>query len=81
MTHFVILPFCEVVTLGGSVKSNLERWSKKKLGEAKRKWLGELPSVLWSYRSTPRKASKETPFSMAFETKVLMLVKERHPLV
>ncbi len=26
---------------------------KKRLGEAKGKWPGELPSVLWSYRTTP----------------------------
>ncbi|XP_027075861.2 uncharacterized protein [Coffea arabica] len=29
-------------------------------------WVEELPSVLWSYRTTPRSATQETPFSLTY---------------
>ena len=35
---------------------------KKKLDDAKGKWVEELPHVLWTYRTTPRKSTEETPF-------------------
>ena len=39
---------------------------KKRLDDAKRRWVEELPHVLWTYRTTPRKSTKETPFSMRY---------------
>ena len=39
---------------------------KKKLDDAKGKWVEELPHVLWTYRTTPRRSTKETPFSMTY---------------
>ena len=41
---------------------------KKRLENAKRKWVEELPNVLWAYRTTPRRSTGETPYSMTFET-------------
>ena len=35
---------------------------KKRLDEAKGKWMDELPHVLWAYRTTPRRSMSETPF-------------------
>ena len=35
---------------------------KKKLNDAKGKWVEELPHVLWMYRTTPRRSIGETPF-------------------
>ncbi|XP_031112204.1 uncharacterized protein LOC116016181 [Ipomoea triloba] len=44
---------------------------KKKLQTAGRGWVEELSYVLWTYRTTPRRATNETPFSLTygFETK------------
>ena len=39
---------------------------KKRLDDAKGKWVEELPHVLWTYRTTPRKSTGETPFSMTY---------------
>lgn len=32
----------------------------------KGRWLEDLPNVLWSYKTTPRKATGETPFNLCF---------------
>jgi hypothetical protein len=39
---------------------------KRKLEEAKGKWVEELPSVLWMHRTTVRKSTGETPFALAY---------------
>ena len=39
---------------------------KKRLGDTKGKWVEELPHVLWTYRTTPRRSTGETPFSMTY---------------
>ena len=39
---------------------------KKRLDDAKGRWVEELPHVLWTYRTTPRKSTRETPFSMTY---------------
>ncbi|GFZ15738.1 hypothetical protein Acr_25g0001470 [Actinidia rufa] len=39
---------------------------KKRLEKAKGKWVDELANVLWAYRTTPQKATNETPYSLAF---------------
>ena len=39
---------------------------KKRLDDAKGKWVEELPHVLWTYITTPRQSTGETPFSMTY---------------
>ena len=39
---------------------------KKRLDKAKRKLVEELSHVLWTYRTTPRRSIRETPFSMTY---------------
>ena len=39
---------------------------KKRLDEAKEKWVEELPHVLWPYRTTPRRSTGETLFLMTY---------------
>ena len=39
---------------------------KKRLDDAKEKWVEELPHVFWTYRTTPRRSIGETPFSMTY---------------
>ncbi len=39
---------------------------KRKLEAEKGKWVEELPSVLWTHRTTVRKSTGEMPFALAF---------------
>ena len=39
---------------------------------AKGIWLDELPSVLWSYRTTVRTPTGETPFRLAYGSKAVI---------
>ena len=39
---------------------------KKRLDDAKGKWVEESPHVLWTYRTTPCRSTRETPFSMTY---------------
>ena len=45
---------------------------KKRLDDAKGKWVEELSRVLWTYRTTLRKSTGETPFSMTYGAKVII---------
>ena len=40
----------------------------------KGKWVNELPHVLRTYRTTPRKLTGETPFSMTYGSKAVILL-------
>ena len=39
---------------------------KKRLDDVKGRWVEELPHNLWMYRTTPRRSTRETPFSMSY---------------
>jgi transposase InsO family protein len=39
---------------------------KKRLEKAKGRWVEELPNVLWTFRTTPRNSTGETPFSLTY---------------
>ena len=39
---------------------------KKRLDDTKGNWVEELPHVLWTYRTTPRRSTGETPFSLTY---------------
>ena len=39
---------------------------KKRLDDAKGKWVEELPHVLWTYWTTSRMSTGENPFSMTY---------------
>lgn len=45
---------------------------KKRLDDAKGRWTEELYNVLWAYRTTPRTATGETPFKLAYGTEALI---------
>ncbi|XP_031124271.1 uncharacterized protein LOC116026985 [Ipomoea triloba] len=47
---------------------------KKKLHSTGRSWADELPYILWSYRTTPREATKETPFALVYGTEARLPV-------
>ena len=52
---------------------------KKRLDDTKGKWVNELPYVLWTYRTTPRRSTGETPFSMTYEAEVVIPSKTGFP--
>jgi len=39
---------------------------RKRLDNAKGRWLEELVEVLWAYRCTPQSATNESPFSLVY---------------
>ena len=52
---------------------------KKRLDDAKGRWVEELPHVLWAYRTTPRKSTGETPFSMSYGAEVVIPIETGFP--
>ena len=55
------------------IKHNL----KTKLEDMKGRWANELPEVLWAYRTTTRSTTRETPFSLGYRYKAMVLVEIR----
>ena len=45
---------------------------KKRLDGAKGRWAEELSNILWAYRTTPRRFTRETPFSLTYGTEVVI---------
>ena len=52
---------------------------KKKLNDAKGKWVEELPLVLWTYRTTPCRSTGETPFSITYGAEVVIPLESGFP--
>ena len=52
---------------------------KKRLDDAKGRWVEELPYVLWTYRTTPRRSTGETSFSMSFGAEVVIPIEIGFP--
>ncbi|MCH82193.1 gag-pol polyprotein [Trifolium medium] len=50
------------------------RGLKCRLKEGKNKWVDELWSVLWAYRTTPHSTTGETPFRLTYETEAVIPV-------
>lgn len=47
---------------------------KKRLEGTKGKWTEELPNVLWAYRTTPRRSTGKTPYSLTYGVEVVIPV-------
>ena len=52
---------------------------KKRLDDAKGKWVEELPHVLWTYRTTPHRSTGETPFSMTYGAETVIPLETSFP--
>ena len=52
---------------------------KKMLDVAKEKWVEELSHVLWTYQNTPRRSTRETPFSMTYGAEAVIPLETRFP--
>ena len=52
---------------------------KKRLDDAKGKWVEELPHVLWTYRTTPCRSTRETPFLMTYGAEAVIPLETGFP--
>ena len=52
---------------------------KKRLDDAKGRWVKELPHVLWAYRTTPRRSTGETPFAMTYGVEAVLPLEANFP--
>ena len=52
---------------------------KKRLDNAKGKWVEELPHVFWTYQTTPRKSTGETHFSMTYGAEAVISLENGFP--
>ncbi|XP_075663275.1 uncharacterized protein LOC142632832 [Castanea sativa] len=52
---------------------------KKRLDNAKGRWVEELPHVLWTYRTIPRRSTGETPFSMTYGMEAVIPLESGFP--
>ena len=52
---------------------------KKRLDDAKGRWVEKLPHVLWTYRTTPRRSTGETPFSMTYGAEAVIPLETGFP--
>ncbi|KAJ9564196.1 hypothetical protein OSB04_000162 [Centaurea solstitialis] len=53
---------------------------RKRLKEAKGKWVEELPSVLWANRTTPRTSIGQTPFSLVYGCEAVLPIESQLPI-
>jgi len=54
---------------------------KKRLDNSKGKWVEELPHVLWTYRTTSRRSTGETPFSMTYGAEAVIPLETNFPML
>ena len=54
---------------------------KKRLHSAKRKWVDELPGVLWAYRTTNRKPTGVSSFALTYGMEVIIPIEIEMPTV
>ena len=52
---------------------------KKRLDDAKGKWVEELSHVLWTYQTTPCRSTGETPFSMTYGAEAVIPLETGFP--
>ena len=54
---------------------------KKRLDDAKGKWVDELPHVFWIYWTTPHRLTRETPFSTTYGAEAVIHLETRFPML
>ena len=51
----------------------------KRLDKAKGRWVEELPHVLWTYQTTPRRSTGETSFAMTYGAEAVIPLEANFP--
>jgi len=67
---------CQAKATNKSIVNGL----KRRLDDSEGKWIEELPSILWAHRTTPRRSTGETPFSMTYESEAVITTKVGMPI-
>jgi hypothetical protein len=68
----------QVEKANGLICNGIKKRLLAPLEKAKHAWVDELPSVLWSLRTTPNAATQETPFFQVHGTEAVLPVKITH---
>jgi transposase InsO family protein len=68
----------QVEKANGLICNGIKKRLLAPLEKAKHAWVDELPSVLWSLRTTPNAATQETPFFLVHGTEVVLPVEITH---
>jgi hypothetical protein len=68
----------QVEKANGLICKRIKKRLLAPLEKAKRAWVDELPSVLWSLRTTPSAATQETPFFLVHGTEAVLPVEITH---
>jgi transposase InsO family protein len=68
----------QVEKANGLICNGIKKRLLAPLEKAKHAWVDELPSVLWSLRTTPTVATQETPFFLVHGAKAVLLVEITH---
>jgi hypothetical protein len=68
----------QVEKANGLICNGIKKRLLAPLEKAKHAWVDELPSMLWSLRTTPNAATQETPFFLVHGAEPVLLVKITH---
>jgi hypothetical protein len=68
----------QVEKANGLICSRIKKQLLAPLEKAKNDWIDELPSVLWSLRTTPNAATQETPFFLVHGAEAVLPVEITH---
>jgi hypothetical protein len=68
----------QVEKANGLIYNGIKKRLLAPLEKAKQAWVDELPSVLWSLRTTPNAATQETPFFLVHCTEAVLPVEITH---
>jgi hypothetical protein len=68
----------QVEKANGLICNGIKKRLLAPLDNAKHDWVDELPSVLWSLRTTPNAATQETPFFLVHGAEVVLPVEITH---
>jgi hypothetical protein len=68
----------QVEKASGLICNGIKKRLLAPLEKAKHAWLDDLPSVLWSLKTTPNVATQETPFFLVHGAEAVLLVENTH---
>jgi hypothetical protein len=68
----------QVEKANGLICNSIKKRLLAPLEKAKQAWVDELPSALWSLRTTPNAATQETPFSLVHGAEAMLPVEITH---
>ena len=52
---------------------------KRRLDDAKGRWVEELPHILWTYQTTPQRSTEETPFALTYGAEAVIPLEANFP--